>query len=76
MNTYLLYSTFESLLNVKSGHIKENSISYTKFKIQPYLESSSLSHNERSKLFNLRAETVNGFKGCFSSAFEDNHCRL
>ena len=33
-------------------------------------------HIERTTLFNLRAETINGFKGCFSSAYEDIKCRL
>ena len=27
-------------------------------------------------MFNLRAESINGFKGCFSSAYEDTKCRL
>ena len=35
-------AAFESLLFVKSGHTKRNSISYTGFKIQPYLVEVAL----------------------------------
>ena len=70
-------AAFKSLLDIKSGHTKRNPIKYPSFNIQPYLEDSSMSHEERTTLFNLRAETINGFKACFSSAFlQDSKCRL
>ena len=36
-----------------------------------------MSHEERTTLFDLRAETINGFKACFSFVFhQDSKCRL
>ena len=36
-----------------------------------------MTHVERSTLFNLRAESLNGFKACFRSVFsQDLRCRL
>ena len=67
-------AAFKSLLMIKSGHTKGNSIEYKSFNIQPYLESTYLSHDERTTLFNMRAESINGFKGCFSSMYEDTKC--
>ena len=70
-------AAFKSLLDIKSGHTKGNSIKYPSFNIQPYLEDSSMSHEERTTLFNLSAETINGFKAHFCSAFlQDSKCRL
>ena len=76
MKKYVRSAAFKSLLIIKSGHTKGNSIEYKSFNIQPYLESTYLSHDERTTLFNMRAESINGFKGCFSSAYEDTKCVL
>ena len=74
---YVRNAAFKSLLGIKAGHTKGSIIEYPSFNIQPYLENSSLTHVERSTLFNLRAETLNGFKTCFSSVFsQDLRCRL
>ena len=59
-----------SLKEIQSGHTKGSTIQYDKLATQPYLNSSCFSKQERSTLFNLRAETQNGFKACFSSIYK------
>ena len=66
------YAAFQSLKEIKSRHTKGSNIKYDLFASQPYLNSDSFSHQERSTLFNLRAETQNGFKKCFSSMYKAN----
>jgi hypothetical protein len=70
-------AAFSALKKLQSSHTKIRNIRYSKFEIQPYLQSSQLSEEEISMLFNMRADTVNGFKSCFSSLYRNNPgCKL
>ena len=60
-------AAFSALKDVQSSHTKVKNISYPKFSLQPYLASDTFSSEESSLLFNMRADTVNGFKMCFPS---------
>ena len=72
-----LNAVLGSLKEIQSGHTKGSTIQYDKLATQPYLNSSCFSKQERSTLFNLRAETQNVFKACFSSIYKDNlKCQL
>ena len=45
--------------------------------LQPYLDSNTLNVEQRSLVFNIRANTVNGFKMCFTSMYRNNlNCKL
>ena len=70
-------AAFENLKETQSTHIKINTIKYIKLQLQPYLDSSSLTIEQRSLIFNIRANTVNGFKMCFTSIYRNNlNCKL
>ena len=57
-------AAFESLKCIQSEHEKVKHIEYKSSRIQPYLISASFSYEESCMLFNMRANTVNGFKMC------------
>ena len=70
-------AAFDKLKEVQSTHTKINTIKYEQFKLQPYLDSNTLTVEERSLAFNVRANTLNGFKMCFTSMYRDNlNCKL
>ena len=70
-------AAFKSLKVIQAEHEKVKHIEYKTFKLQPYLTSASFSHEESSMLFNMRANTVNGFKMCFSNMYKNNTlCKL
>ena len=58
------YASFQVLRAIQEEHIKIKHIKYNGFKLQPYLASVMLNYEEASTLFNMRANTVNGFKKC------------
>ena len=62
---------------MQAEHTKINTIKYNSFKMQPYLDSEILTTEQISMLFNMRSNTVNGFKMCFSSLYRnDTSCKL
>ena len=65
-------AAFESLKCIQSEHEKVKHIEYKSLRIQPYMISASLSYEESSMLFNMRADTVNGFKMCFPNFYKNN----
>ena len=70
-------ATFTQLKLMQSEHTKINTIKYESFKIQPYIDSDILTSEQISTLFNMRANTINGFKMCFSSMHRnDTMCKL
>ena len=70
-------AAFESLKCIQSEHEKGKHIEYKSFKIQPYLISASFSYEESCMLFNMRSNTVNGFKMCFPNFYKSNtFCKL
>ena len=70
-------ATFTQLKEMQKEHTKINTIKYNAFKMQPYLDSDLLNSEEISMLFNMRANTVNGFKMCFTSMHRYNlWCKL
>ena len=70
-------ATFSALKLMQADHIKIKHIKYKAFKLQPYLQSGLFSQEEASTLFNLRANTVNGFKACFLNMHKnDIECKL
>ena len=70
-------AAFSSLKVTQSSHIKINKINYNSFSTQTYLNSQEISFEESSTLFNIRANTVNGFKTCFPSIYRNNlNCKL
>jgi hypothetical protein len=70
-------AAFKSLLETQSKHIKVRNIIYKEFKMQSYLEDGKYSTEQASMLFNMRANTVNGYKDCFPSAYRDDpKCKL
>ena len=69
-------AAFESLKVEKSGHIKITHIKYNTPKVQPYLKIYCFSPEESATLFNLCANTVNGYKMCFPSVYRsDKSCK-
>ena len=77
VKTNVRKATFSYLRETQLTHTKINTISYPKFTIQPYLECQSFSFTESFTLFNVRANTVNSFKMCFTSMNRNNlNCRL
>ena len=70
-------ASFQALRANQEEHIKVKHIKYNDFKIQPYLASEMFSYEEASTLFNMRANTVNGFKKCFPKCYaNDIKCKL
>ena len=70
-------AAFKKLKNMQKEHTKIKDIKYDSFKIQPYLVSDTLNPEQTALLFNLRANTVNGFKMCFTSIYRnDLKCKL
>ena len=61
-------SAFKSLKFKQLGHIKIKHIKYQNNKVKPYLRSNLFSSEESATLFNLRSNTVNGYK-CASQVF-------
>ena len=45
---------------------------YMQFQTQPYLQSSQFSLEEIAMLYNMRADTVNGYKKCFPSIYRND----
>ena len=70
-------AAFKSLRLIQSEHDKVKHIDYRSFKPQSYLTSAIFNCEESSTLFNMRSNTVNGFKMCFSSIYKnDTKCKL
>jgi hypothetical protein len=69
-------AAFSALQKTKLSHTKVKNIEYPDFKLQPYMHSRQLSKDQVSTLFNLRADTVNGYKECFPHAYVDLLCKL
>ena len=70
-------AVFSSLKVTQSSHIKVSAIKYPDFITQPYLKSQDLTFEESSTIFNIRANTVNGYKTCFQSIYRnDLNCKL
>ena len=77
VNRKVKFDAFSALKETQSSRVKINKIIYTSFSIQPYLKFQELSLEESSTLFNIRANTVNGFKTCFPSMYRNNlNCKL
>ena len=75
-NSDLLVSTF-NLKPQNRSHTKVNTIRYDKLQLQPYFDSNTLNVEQRSLIFNIRANTVSGFKMCFTSMYRNNlNCKL
>ena len=55
-------AAFDKLKEVQTTHTNINTINYEQFKLQPYLDSNIITFEERSLVFNVRANTLNGFK--------------
>ena len=66
-------AAFESLKCIQSEHEKVKHIEYKSSRIQPYLISASFSYEESCMLFNMRANTVNGFKMSFPKILQKQH---
>ena len=54
-------AAFNALKEIQSEHTNVKEIIYTTFTMQPYMKSNLLSSEEMSTLYNLRADTVNGY---------------
>ena len=65
-------TSYEALRVAKEEHIKINHINFNNFNLQPYLSSDLFNHKEAFTLFNMRANTVNSFKKCFPSSYQNN----
>ena len=73
----VISASFKALKVIQDEHIKIKHINYNNFKLQPYLASDVFNHEEASTLFNMRANTVNGFKKCFPTFYKnDINCKL
>ena len=70
-------AAFNSLKLIQSDYDKVKHIKYKTFKTQSYLTSALFNCEEASTLFNMRANTVSGYKTCFSSFYQnDTLCKL
>ena len=68
---------FMFLKSEKAEHSKIKDIVYKDFRLQAYLKSDKINEKEASTIFNMRANTVNGFKMCFSNMYKnDTLCKL
>ena len=65
-------ATFAAMQSLKLGHTKIRRIMYMQFQTQPYLQSSQFSLEEIAMLYNMRADTVNGYKKCFPSIYRND----
>ena len=73
----VMSAVFDSLKVVQLTHTKVRYILYPKFELQPYLQSDLMDSEEIALLFNMRADTINGYKMCFSSVNQDDtQCKL
>ena len=59
---HVISATFTSLKTIQLSHTKVRNIQYPSFVLQPYFQSELFDHKEISLLFNMRANTINGFK--------------
>ena len=74
---YVKDAVFVKLKEMHAEHTNINTIKYTQFKMQPYMDSVILNTDQISMLFNVRGNTVNGFKMSCSSMYRNNtHCKL
>ena len=62
-------ATFCSLKETQSSHIKVSANQYTIFVTLPYPMPQDITFEESSTIFNIRANTLNGFKSCFPSLY-------
>ena len=70
-------ASFNSLTEIQQTHTKINNIKYVKFRLQRNLNNDNFTTHERSTLFNIRANCVNGFKMCTPSIYRNNtNCKL
>ena len=70
-------AVFTKLKDTKKTHSKIRDITYDQFKIQPYLNSFSLTTEMTKILFNMRSAMTRNFKCNFSSMFKgDLRCSL
>jgi hypothetical protein len=69
-------ATFNALQKLKVSHTKIKNIDYCEFNLQAYMRSDMMSVEEVSALFNMRADTVNGYKMSFPHAYENPLCKL
>jgi hypothetical protein len=69
-------ATFLALQKLKESHTKIKNMDYCEFNLQAYMRSDIMSVKEVSALFNMRADTVNGYKMCFSHAYDNLLCKL
>ena len=77
MKKHVTSAAFKWLTLKQSGHIKIKHIKYQNNKVQPYLKSKLFSFEESATLFNLRSNTVNGYKICFPNVYRnDKSCKL
>ena len=73
----VMSAVFNSLKTVQLTHTKVINIMYPNFELQPYLQSDLIDSEEIALLFNMRADTINGYKMCFSSVNQDDtQCKL
>ena len=70
-------AAFKELKSIQATHTKVKDISYPSFSIQSYMTSSLFSSEEMSTVVNLRTNTLNGYKMCFTKAYpDDKSCKL
>ena len=70
-------AAFNELKSIQATHTKVKDISYPIFSLQAYMTSSLFSSEEMSTVFNLRTNTINGYKMCFTKAYpDDKTCKL
>ena len=67
---YMTDAAFVYLKSEQAEHSKIRNIKYKDLRLQPYLKSDELSHEEASTIFNMRASTVNDFKMCFPNMYK------
>ena len=73
----VMSAIFYFLKTVLLKHTKARNIMYPNFELQPYLQSDLLDSEEIALLFNMQADTIKGYKMCFSSVNQDDtHCKL
>jgi hypothetical protein len=70
-------ATFESLQKSKASHSKVKSMQHHEFKRQDYMDKKGFSPEQVAVLFNMRCNTINGFKMSFKSVYgSDTMCKL
>ena len=69
-------AAFEHLLTLQQGHSKYRNVKHHTFKMQPYLNDHTMTKDDISLLFAMRAKTVRSIRNDFYNMYHTDMCPL